>query len=98
MEKEKDYYEILHVARTASVREIKKAYRKLARLSHPDVNPGVGNDKFNKISEANEILSDPEKRAAYDQSIEAVLTDRPREVVQKMIRQIFQENLKGKED
>ncbi|MFH6968848.1 DnaJ C-terminal domain-containing protein [Flavobacterium johnsoniae] len=64
-----DYYKVLEIGKDASADEIKKAYRKLARKLHPDVNP---NDKdaqlkFQQINEANEVLSDPEKRKKYDQ-------------------------------
>lgn len=63
----KDYYKILGVARTASADEIKKAYRKLAREFHPDKNKAKGaEDRFKEINEANEVLSDAEKRKAYD--------------------------------
>src|ERR1039457_5141590 len=64
-----DYYETLGVQRTATEDEIKKAYRKLARLHHPDVNPNdkTAEVKFKKINEAYEVLSDKEKRAKYDQ-------------------------------
>ncbi|MFT5701518.1 MAG: curved DNA-binding protein [Desulforhopalus sp.] len=65
----KDYYNILGVDRKAGEKEIKKAYRKLARKYHPDVNSGdaATNKKFIEINEANEVLSDPEKRKQYDQ-------------------------------
>lgn len=64
-----DYYELLGVSRDASDRDIKRAYRKLAMKYHPDRNPGdkEAEDKFKEISEAYEVLSDAQKKAAYDQ-------------------------------
>lgn len=65
----KDYYRILGVDRNASDKDIKAAYRKLARKYHPDVNPGdkAAEEKFKEVSEAYEVLSNKEKRARYDQ-------------------------------
>ena len=63
-----DYYKVLGLKKNASEKEIKKAYRKLARKHHPDLNPNDASatDKFQQINEANEVLSDPEKRKKYD--------------------------------
>src|SRR5215813_10615557 len=65
----KDYYKTLGVAKTATDKEIKQAFRKLARKHHPDVNPGDkgAEAKFKEINEANEVLGDPEKRKKYDE-------------------------------
>ena len=65
----KDYYGVLGVKKTASADEIRKAFRKLARKYHPDVNPGDkgAEEKFKALSEANDVLSDPKKRKIYDQ-------------------------------
>jgi len=65
----KDYYKILGIEKSADKDELKKAYRKLARKHHPDVNPGdkASEEKFKEINEAYEVLSDPEKRKKYDQ-------------------------------
>jgi curved DNA-binding protein len=63
-----DYYKILGLPKTATAKEIKTAYRKLARKHHPDLNPNdkEAKSKFQQINEANEVLSDPEKRGQYD--------------------------------
>lgn len=65
----KDYYATLGVSKTASAKEIKQAFRKLARKYHPDVNPGdkSAEARFKEINEANEVLGDPEKRKKYDE-------------------------------
>ena len=67
MKKKKDYYEILGVDKNSSQEEIKKAFRQLARKYHPDVAGKEYEEKFKEINEAFQILSDPEKRAQYDQ-------------------------------
>src|ERR1700710_394441 len=65
----KDYYETLSVPRTADSDEIRKAYRKLARKYHPDLNPGdkAAEERFKKVQEAYGILSDENKKKVYDQ-------------------------------
>jgi len=67
--KEKDYYQTLGVGREADAEEIRKAYRKLARKHHPDLNPGdkAAEDRFKKVQEAYDILSEPKKKEMYDQ-------------------------------
>src|SRR6201996_537158 len=67
--KTKDYYGVLGVKKTASQDDIRKAFRKLARKYHPDVNPGdkKAEEKFKEISEANDVLSDEKKRKVFDQ-------------------------------
>src|SRR5436305_9875872 len=64
-----DYYKVLGVDKKATEAQIKSAYRKLARKHHPDLNPNdkEAHKKFQQINEANEVLSDPEKRKKYDQ-------------------------------
>src|SRR5271163_1562049 len=67
--KDKDYYGVLGVKKSASSDDIRKAFRKLARKYHPDVNPGdkTAEEKFKTLSEANDVLSEPKKRKIYDQ-------------------------------
>ena len=64
-----DYYETLSVGRKASTQELRKAYKRLARKHHPDLNPGdkVAEERFKRIQEAYDVLSDPKKRRMYDQ-------------------------------
>ena len=65
----RDYYEVLGIGRNADAKEIKKAYRKLAKKYHPDMNPGdkQAEQKFKEITEAYNVLSDTEKKKLYDQ-------------------------------
>jgi curved DNA-binding protein len=65
----KDYYKILGVSRDADEKEIKQAFRRMARQYHPDMNKGdkAAEEKFKEVNEAYEVLSDPEKRRMYDQ-------------------------------
>ena len=69
MATKRDYYEVLGVDKKASAEDIKKAYRKLAKECHPDLHPNdkQAEERFKELNEANEVLSDPEKRARYDQ-------------------------------
>ncbi len=69
MADKRDYYEVLGLNKSASDDEIKKAYRKLAKQYHPDMNPGdkVAEEKFKEVNEAYAVLSDPDKKAKYDQ-------------------------------
>src|SRR6187402_3390658 len=76
----RDYYAVLEVERGATAEEIKKAYRKAAVKYHPDKNPGdkEAEEKFKEVGEAYEALSDPQKRAAYDQFGHAAFDPRAR--------------------
>lgn len=69
MADKRDYYEVLGLGKNATDAEIKSAYRKLAKKYHPDLNPGdkTAEEKFKEVNEANDVLSDPEKRQRYDQ-------------------------------
>jgi curved DNA-binding protein CbpA len=75
-----DYYNILQVSSHATLQEIKRAYRKLARQYHPDLNPNdpTAREKFQAVAAAYEVLSDAKKRAEYDQDdIDGLISDRP---------------------
>ena len=69
MAEKRDYYEVLGIGKNATDAEIKSAYRKLAKKYHPDLNPGDkdAEEKFKEVNEANDVLSDPDKRKRYDQ-------------------------------
>src|SRR6266446_9851974 len=66
---QQDYYQALGVGRDADAEEVRKAYRRLARKHHPDLNPGdkAAEDRFKKLQEAYDVLSEPKKRQMYDQ-------------------------------
>ncbi len=66
-----NYYQILNISRTASLEEIKKAYRRLSKKYHPDSNPGKdAQEQFQRIAEAYAILQDPKKKSIYDRELE----------------------------
>ena len=69
MADKRDYYEVLGLSKGATDEEIKKAYRRLAKQYHPDMNPGdkVAESKFKEVNEAYDVLGDPDKKAKYDQ-------------------------------
>ena len=69
MSEKRDYYEVLGLSKGATDEEIKKAYRKMAKQYHPDLHPDdpEAAEKFKEVNEANDVLSDPQKRQRYDQ-------------------------------
>lgn len=91
MATKRDYYEILEVNRSASLDEIKKAYRRLAMKYHPDRNPGdkKAEDKFKELAEAYEVLSSPDKRRVYDQFGHEGLKGRAQEPTFHSVEEIF---------
>lgn len=74
MADKRDYYEVLGVSKDASSDDLKKAYRKLAKQYHPDMNPGdkTAETKFKEVNEAYEVLNDPAKRQRYEQLLVCV--------------------------
>ena len=74
MAAKRDLYEVLGISKTADEKTIKKAYRKLAKKYHPDMNPGdkTAEQKFKEVTDAYNILSDPEKRKLYDQYLSLI--------------------------
>jgi curved DNA-binding protein len=92
-----DYYEVLGIKKTATAEEIKKAYRKLARKYHPDINPDDENAKlkFQQINEAQEVLTDPEKRKQYDKYGENWKHGEEQEKAQQAYNQRYQQQRGG---
>lgn len=88
------YYQILGVSKTAKLRDIMRAHRRLARIYHPDVNKDPeAEGRFREVSEAYETLGDPDKRAAYDKRAHQLTTD-PRAVVRSVWEQIFEKGIR----
>jgi curved DNA-binding protein CbpA len=97
MEKNIDYYQILEIAKTASLPEIKKAFREKALLFHPDHNPDPeAVEKFKAIQEAYDILSDPALRQEYDQGKKSAVTDKPRDFLTQLWAGLIKQGLKNR--
>lgn len=91
----KNYYEVLGVSRTASQEEIKKAYRRLARQYHPDLNPGdkAAEAKFKDAAEAYETLSNPELRKEYDEKSSGETVEKPSQKKSEASSDVFTQDI-----
>lgn len=95
METHADHYEVLGISKNASVAEIKRAYRQLARQYHPDFNPAPeAKEKWDQVQKAYDILSDPEKRHEYDQGKKSAITTQPKAFLAELWDTILNKGLK----